>query len=252
MQPVTNKWTCCSNADFKIVYDNWQPFCLEACSGGPPPTTTPTPTPPAGCTSPNFYQDGYCDDPNNTPGCNYDGGDCCPPYADVGDGSWDDFCSSCQCLEPQTTTKATTITTVGCSPSFLGDGYCDDCHNTVEGNYDGGDCCPPHENPDSWNNFCNKCECLQPDCEDIWPSKKCKKCNAKKCKKSGKCKKNCKNTCDLCGDEEPCEDEKSSKYCKKQKKKGKCNKDKVWKKCKKTCDRCDPPPEYPRIDKVLF
>merc|ERR1711971_370626 len=36
-QPVTNKWTCCSNADFKIVYDNWQPFCLEACSGGPPP-----------------------------------------------------------------------------------------------------------------------------------------------------------------------------------------------------------------------
>merc|ERR1712051_718512 len=180
-QPVTNKWTCCSNADFKIVYDNWQPFCLEACSGGPPPTTTttgPTPTNPAGCSFPNYYQDGYCDDQNNTPGCNYDGGDCCPPYAVVDYGSWDEYCS--------------------------------------------------------------KCECLQPTCEDKWPTSKCsKKCNAKKCKKSGSCKKNCKNTCNLCGGEEPCEDQKSSKYCKKALKKGKCNKVKVWKKCKKTCDRCD-------------
>ena len=49
MQPVTNKWSCCSNADFKQLHDQWQPnFCLEACSGNPPITTTtapPTPTP---------------------------------------------------------------------------------------------------------------------------------------------------------------------------------------------------------------
>ena len=140
----------------------------------------------------------------------------------------------------------------GCPPDFFGDGYCDDCHNTLEGNFDGGDCCPPHEDFEygSWDQYCTICECLQPTCEDKWPTNKCsKKCNAKKCKKSGSCKKNCKNTCNLCGGEEPCEDQKSSKYCKKALKKGKCNKVKVWKKCKKTCDRCD---WYPDIDKVLF
>ena len=76
-------------------------------------------------------------------------------------------------------------------------------------------------------------------CEDNWPTKKCsKKCNAKKCRKTKSCKKNCRNTCDLCGIEEPCEDQKSSKFCKKQLKKGKCSQSSVWKKCKKTCDAC--------------
>ena len=46
----------------------------------------------------------------------------------------------------------------------------------------------------------------------------------KKCLKSKSCKENCRNTCDLCGIEEPCEDQKSSKFCKKQLKKGKCSK----------------------------
>ena len=67
---------------------------------------------------------------------------------------------------PVTTTTPTPTPTptppADCKPQYLGDGYCDDCHNTVEGNYDGGDCCPPHENPDSWNSFCTTCECLEP------------------------------------------------------------------------------------------
>ena len=37
-------------------------------------------------------------------------------------------------------------------------------------------------------------------CKNKRSQKKCKKCNAKKCKKSKSCKKNCKKTCDLCKD----------------------------------------------------
>ena len=46
----------------------------------------------------------------------------------------------------------------------------------------------------------NDFESSSEECEDKWPQKKCKKCNAKKCKKDKKCKKNCKDTCKLCDD----------------------------------------------------
>ena len=107
MQPVTNKWTCCSNADFKIVYDQWQPFCLDPCSGGPPPATTTAPPPDC---KPDYLGDGYCDDCHNTVEGNYDEGDCCPPHKpEIGD-AWDNFCTKCECLQPTTTTTATTTT----------------------------------------------------------------------------------------------------------------------------------------------
>ena len=35
--------------------------------------------------------DSYCDDENNTPGCNYDGGDCC--------GGSTIYCSVCECKQ---------------------------------------------------------------------------------------------------------------------------------------------------------
>ena len=37
---------------------------------------------------------------------------------------------------------------------------CDDCQNTIEGNFDNGDCCPPYA--ESWDSVCTRCECLQP------------------------------------------------------------------------------------------
>ena len=107
MQPVTNKWTCCSNADFKIVYDQWQPFCLDPCSGGPPPATTTAPPPDC---KPEYLGDGYCDDCHNTVEGNYDGGDCCPPHPDLDYDEWDTYCTKCECLQPTTTTTATTTT----------------------------------------------------------------------------------------------------------------------------------------------
>ena len=46
------------------------------------------------CQFPEFKGDGPCDDGNNHEGCEYDGGDCC------GSNVHTDFCSECQCLDP--------------------------------------------------------------------------------------------------------------------------------------------------------
>ncbi len=40
----------------------------------------------------NWIADKFCDDRNNIPVCDYDGGDCC------GDGVNMDFCAACQCI----------------------------------------------------------------------------------------------------------------------------------------------------------
>ena len=42
---------------------------------------------------PQWKGDNYCDDENNHPGCEYDGGDCC------GDNVNTQYCSACECLE---------------------------------------------------------------------------------------------------------------------------------------------------------
>merc|ERR1712083_232972 len=97
-------------------------------------------------------------------------------------------------------------------PEFAYDNYCDDENNKASCNYDGGACC----NRDrwefkGWKDYCADCECLDPSArppngpigtpptpglEDDWPSKKCKKCNKKKCNKDKKgCMKMCKKTC---------------------------------------------------------
>ena len=49
--------------------------------------------------------DGYCDDIANTQICNWDGGDCCGPYANT------DHCSDCTCQDPNLTTQMSTIST---------------------------------------------------------------------------------------------------------------------------------------------
>ena len=48
-------------------------------------TTTPTPS---SCGNPQWFNDGYCDDENNNPGCNFDGGDCCNNNY----SGWDEYC----------------------------------------------------------------------------------------------------------------------------------------------------------------
>ena len=56
-------------------------------------------------------------------------GDCC------GDNVNTNFCSACECLDPEYTT--TTTTNCG-SPHWKGDGYCDDNNNNEGCDYDGG------------------------------------------------------------------------------------------------------------------
>merc|ERR1712051_248513 len=56
------------------------------------PETTPPPK--DACGSPQWFGDNYCDDDNNNEDCGWDGGDCC------GDNVNTQYCSACECLDP--------------------------------------------------------------------------------------------------------------------------------------------------------
>ena len=49
-------------------------------------------------------------------------------------------------------------------PEWVGDGYCDDITNTIECNFDGGDCCGIY----IITYYCNVCTCLEE--EDSTPT----------------------------------------------------------------------------------
>ena len=114
----------------------------------------------SGCGSPEYANDQWCDDENNNAGCNYDGGACCDNIF----SGWNSYCSSCQCLNPTSTTTTTTTTPPSggdCgSPNWANDEYCDDENNNAGCNFDGGACC--NNNIAGWNNYCTKCQCLEP------------------------------------------------------------------------------------------
>ena len=93
------------------------------------------------CEYSDLIADGYCDDGNNNPECNFDGGDCC------GNNVKTDFCSDCVCMENICT-----------FPYWATDEFCDDENNTPECNYDGGACCG--DNVSKW--FCSDCQCKEP------------------------------------------------------------------------------------------
>ena len=114
-----------------------------------------------GCVFPDWSNDGYCDDINNTPDCGYDGGDCCP--GDNPEESWNQFCSDCECLTDgeKTTTSASATTTANsqCQFEWISDNYCDDINNIPECNYDGGDCCQEDNDEHGWLQYCTICKC---------------------------------------------------------------------------------------------
>merc|ERR1712151_245966 len=103
--------------------------------------------PSKGCGSPQYKGDGNCDDDNNNAHCEYDGGDCCGSKVNT------QFCKKCACLDPNYKPGQ------GCgSPSYKGDGNCDDDNNKAGCSFDGGDCCGPSVK----KQYCKECKCRDP------------------------------------------------------------------------------------------
>lgn len=71
------------------------------------------------------------------------------------------YCKKCKCLDPNF--KAPTAACKGfCkSPSYKGDGFCDDGNNNCGCKYDGGDCCGKSGKKGQYL-YCSKCACLDP------------------------------------------------------------------------------------------
>ena len=103
------------------------------------------------CEVPAFQGDGYCDDENNVPSCDYDGGDCCINPVET------TYCTVCECIGGGNGGGGiATISPLICEyPQWASDGFCDDETNTEECDFDGGDCCL--EEPIT--TACQECEC---------------------------------------------------------------------------------------------
>ena len=94
------------------------------------------------CHNPSWVGDGHCDDENNNPECDFDGGDCCL------DEDHKHY-KICDCKDPNHT-----HTEICSKPMWIGDGNCDDENNFKECDYDDGDCCS-----DTKHLHCTECLC---------------------------------------------------------------------------------------------
>merc|ERR1712151_809728 len=74
------------------------------------------------------------------------------------------YCKACKCLDP---TKQTCSKKCG-SPSWTGDGVCDDNNNNCGCGWDKGDCCGDSSNKNQFAH-CKNCKCLNPQDPNFKP-----------------------------------------------------------------------------------
>ena len=86
------------------------------------------------CAFPVFKGNGKCDDANNIPECEWDGGDCCSCFVEQG------FCTECACLDPSMKDFEQSQEWC-CQVDKMNDGNCDNDNNNLACSYDGLDCC---------------------------------------------------------------------------------------------------------------
>ncbi|CAN0581540.1 unnamed protein product, partial [Laminaria digitata] len=110
----------------------------------------------------SWLSDGECDDENNNPSCDYDGGDCCGCTCG-GDDIPGGVCGSFgfDCRDPVCFDSAAVAEFPDCTGGWLniGDGICQEETNNPSCGYDGGDCC-------SCSCSGNTCAILPFDCLD--------------------------------------------------------------------------------------
>merc|ERR1712223_1911255 len=167
--------------------------CLDPNFGGPttaPPPPVTTEGPSDACGSPQWFGDNYCDDENNNEECGWDGGDCC------GDNVNTQYCSACECLDPNGGGNSGTTETPTDPPTTEEPCENDKSDSWCENKKQKGKCYKA--------SIANKCKktcgvCGDPlVCEDYKPTSWCENKKAK-----GKCSKNnikwkCALTCEHC------------------------------------------------------
>jgi len=142
----------------------------------------------ANCSTPNWYDDNYCDSSNNNAECGYDGGDCCPGDCPVG-GYNNPGSYSCEvqggdcpeCLDPESADNAEggecADYVIGCNDTTCGDyiGFGYTCQEAEGFGYDcsiceeSGDCpavCEDEGLFTCWDNSCvaDFNDCPEADC----------------------------------------------------------------------------------------
>merc|ERR1712196_421254 len=134
-----------------------------------------------GCGAPKFKGDGYCDDDNNSGGCNWDDGDCCGEKRNI------KYCKECECKDcTKAKAKKCPGKKKGCVlPKYKKDKNCDDENNNCRCSWDGGDCCAKSNGGGVNKKYCKACKCLDPDNQQ---DANCKgSCGATKYKGDGNC-----------------------------------------------------------------
>jgi len=102
---------------------------------------------------------GYCDYGDyNTPGCNYDGGDCCAQSCNYGNDPYNCGLYGYDCINPQYASCNVTQNDL----YLIGNGNCDDEYNTPGCGYDGGDCCAQSCHSSSYMCGFNGYDCINP------------------------------------------------------------------------------------------